>query len=448
MKDKSSKTSKTTDRITNKTTDKTSDLSKTDRQSLSIEEMHNEETKSGSTSSEFVVSHDKENDPAPQETVQKSESQPPIEEITPVIQKFGEWLKEQRQKKNVNLEEIAAVTKVHIQQLRSLEEDNQKNLPAPAFVRGFLVTYSRHLGLNEEDVLSRYKAAYGSLTPIADILKGSRSRSNSSSTNITPPTNTTSKLSIKQAPGLKEIEKPGMNFLNLKNILLLTTALVVMALIGTLVTMGKKDTAIHPSAQSSKIVADVTSEESPEESPKVEVAPLGEPAANETPTTTSTAAAAPPTSPANTLNTASPATTVTATKKVESSNLAKAPTTAETPKKFKGELRAIESTWVNVRSDNSNPRGVLINSNKSIPIEANERITLVISNAANVEIRWNGVWYSPPGKRGEVKSLTLPDDIESLTIKPPPPRRPPPVVAPTADPASTEATTAPTSTEP
>lgn len=42
---------------------------------------------------------------------------------------FGRWLREERLRKNVSLEEIAAVTKVHISQLKHLEEDERDKLP-------------------------------------------------------------------------------------------------------------------------------------------------------------------------------------------------------------------------------------------------------------------------------------------------------------------------------
>ena len=57
-------------------------------------------------------------------------------------QNFGAWLKGQRMAKKVALEEIAAVTKIHIQQLRSLEDGWEGTMPASAFVRGFVVSYA------------------------------------------------------------------------------------------------------------------------------------------------------------------------------------------------------------------------------------------------------------------------------------------------------------------
>ncbi len=74
---------------------------------------------------------------------------------------FGLWLKEQRLAKKVPLEEIAAVTKIHIRQLKSLEEGWSDALPAMTIIRGIAVTYAKHIGLNEADVMVQFKNHQG-----------------------------------------------------------------------------------------------------------------------------------------------------------------------------------------------------------------------------------------------------------------------------------------------
>jgi cytoskeletal protein RodZ len=82
-----------------------------------------------------------------------------LEKASEEVQKtltFGAWLKDQRVTKKVSLEEIAAVTKIHITQLRNLEEGWEGTAPAPAFIRGFIVSYAKHLGLDEVEVLNQF----------------------------------------------------------------------------------------------------------------------------------------------------------------------------------------------------------------------------------------------------------------------------------------------------
>lgn len=70
---------------------------------------------------------------------------------------FGYWLKKQRLEKKVSLEEVAAVTKIHLHQLKCLEEGWPDTVPALAIVRGITVSYAKYLGLNEAEVIEQFK---------------------------------------------------------------------------------------------------------------------------------------------------------------------------------------------------------------------------------------------------------------------------------------------------
>jgi cytoskeletal protein RodZ len=54
----------------------------------------------------------------------------------------------------VSLEEVAAVTRVPLPALRSIEEGRLDELPGEVFVRGFLRAYARCLRLDPEDVVT------------------------------------------------------------------------------------------------------------------------------------------------------------------------------------------------------------------------------------------------------------------------------------------------------
>jgi cytoskeleton protein RodZ len=74
---------------------------------------------------------------------------------------FGERLRREREKRGVSLEEIAGSTKIGTRSLRALEEDAFESLPGGIFNRGFVRAYARTLGLDEEQYLSDFNAAYG-----------------------------------------------------------------------------------------------------------------------------------------------------------------------------------------------------------------------------------------------------------------------------------------------
>lgn len=71
---------------------------------------------------------------------------------------FGEELRRERLIREVSLEEISASTKISIRLLTALESSNLARLPAPVFTRGFIRSYSRHLGLDPDEMVNAYLA--------------------------------------------------------------------------------------------------------------------------------------------------------------------------------------------------------------------------------------------------------------------------------------------------
>jgi cytoskeleton protein RodZ len=71
---------------------------------------------------------------------------------------FGEELRRERLIREVSLEEISASTKISIRLLTALEKSDVSRLPAPVFTRGFIRSYSRHLGLDPDEMVNAYLA--------------------------------------------------------------------------------------------------------------------------------------------------------------------------------------------------------------------------------------------------------------------------------------------------
>ncbi|HEX4439345.1 MAG TPA: RodZ domain-containing protein [Thermoanaerobaculia bacterium] len=71
---------------------------------------------------------------------------------------FGEELRRERLIRDVSLEEISAATKISIRLLTALESSDLSRLPAPVFTRGFIRAYSRHLGLDGDEMVNAYLA--------------------------------------------------------------------------------------------------------------------------------------------------------------------------------------------------------------------------------------------------------------------------------------------------
>jgi cytoskeletal protein RodZ len=350
------------------------------------------------------------------------ENQGPPEQ-SPVKFNFGEWIKSIRNEKKVSLEEIAAVTKVHITQLRSLEENDTSKLPAPAFVRGFLVSYARHLAIDENEVLEKYRKTFGSLNPLADNLMPSHHKAAQSSS--APKVRIVTSPSIKQAPGSKNTSETGPTLINFRTLGMSVVAVSIAALVVFLIMIGR-----NAKRNNSTPPAEVVSTESA--TPQVTVDPI------------KPVEASLPGKPVTESNTTEKP-VATAAAKVTTQETAPTPLQTISPaKKYQGEIKAIEPNWVNLRIDDEPSKGFNIKAGTTQTFDAQRKVIFHFSDAGAVEIKWNGIWYSPPGDRGAVRSLTLPDQIETLTVKPIVRIKPTPKPTPVSEnPAAESSTQAP-----
>jgi cytoskeletal protein RodZ len=92
----------------------------------------------------------------------------------------GQYLREQREAKGMSLEEVARATRVPLSSVERLESDQFDELPGEVFVRRFLKSYARALGLDLDEVLARYttnrRVAWVTPLPISSPTRPARSR--------------------------------------------------------------------------------------------------------------------------------------------------------------------------------------------------------------------------------------------------------------------------------
>lgn len=69
---------------------------------------------------------------------------------------LGEYLRCEREKRHITIEQVASATKINIKLLHALESDNFDSLPAKPFVRGFVTSYTRYVGLDHREILARF----------------------------------------------------------------------------------------------------------------------------------------------------------------------------------------------------------------------------------------------------------------------------------------------------
>lgn len=73
------------------------------------------------------------------------------------MESVGAKLKKARQEKNLTLEEVYQKTKIHLNTLKALEEDNFKAVGS--YTKGFLKLYAKFLGLNLNEIMNAYEKA-------------------------------------------------------------------------------------------------------------------------------------------------------------------------------------------------------------------------------------------------------------------------------------------------
>lgn len=70
--------------------------------------------------------------------------------------RFGERLREQRERRGISLDDVAISTRVSARHLTALEEDRFAELPGGVFSRGIVRSYAQHCGLDAESTVQSF----------------------------------------------------------------------------------------------------------------------------------------------------------------------------------------------------------------------------------------------------------------------------------------------------
>ncbi|MBW1730327.1 MAG: helix-turn-helix domain-containing protein [Deltaproteobacteria bacterium] len=90
---------------------------------------------------------------------------------------LGQRLKEAREAKGLTLEQVFEHTRVRISMVEAMEKEQWDALPSPVFVKGFLRSYAKLLGVDEDELIDLYERQVPKHSkPFKPILTESRSR--------------------------------------------------------------------------------------------------------------------------------------------------------------------------------------------------------------------------------------------------------------------------------
>lgn len=318
----------------------------------------------------------------------------------------GEYLKREREQRKVPLTKIFECTKVPMKYLEALEADNYGPLPHPTFVKGYIKSYCKCLGLDETDAVLRYEL----------FLKEQGAKEEE----VAAPREDVKRPPLLFAPPAKdELERDSLPFLrSYGNIIALAVAGVAAVAVIYVATTKRHSTP--PPAAVTQTAAPEAVGAAPESgaqtvlapqapAPVAAVKPAAAPAAATTgaPAEPAKAAAKPaepaaakPVEPVKVLQPAAPkgAAVTAATEKKE-------------PAAASGHLlvaRATETTWIKLIIDGGEPFDVVLRAGEKVAWKADKGYDVVVGNAGGVSLSLDGQEVAGLGKAGEVVKLILP----------------------------------------
>lgn len=282
---------------------------------------------------------------------------------------IGEYFKLVRETKRLSMDEVAMKTRIHPEFLRALEEENFAKLPDQVFVKGFVRSYARSLGLDEEEAIRRFEESAGAFYSKQDERE---------------------RLRIKQAEDERRRKANKKAVVAAAGVALLVLALLLTREQSAVAPdrsggtdVGRRTAVLPTPIKPVEAVVKGQSREVPESRPSVEAAlKPGEPASVET-------AVSVPEPPA----------LISLPSQVASPSSMEV---ARVPEPLELELQALELSWVLVQVDDGQPQEVLLKRGDHVKWSASEKFILTLGNAGGVHVEMNGKPQGPFGPSGKV----------------------------------------------
>lgn len=281
------------------------------------------------------------------------------------METFGEYLRAQREKKGIRLEEIASITKIHLHSLQFLERGSWEELPPEPFIRGFIIAYAKYVGLEPKDVMERYALEHGKSNPQSFELEVVSS-STTEKHELTPPTS-------------KHLDESPDKILNtprtfpVKKMAFAGLGVLFLIVVGILVSLGKEKS--EPNVAKTEV-----------KEPVAETAPQ---------------AATPPQTDERTP--ASNTATVTPPVKEQ-------PPPAAAPE-FAHEivLETKERSWAKIVIDDKAPVEFYSTPGKKVTYQAKEKLKLVLGNSVGATVQHNGETVEGKKVMGTIRYYIYPE---------------------------------------
>jgi cytoskeleton protein RodZ len=314
---------------------------------------------------------------------------------------LGKYLRQQRESKKISLREVAKSTRVREHILKAIEEDQYDLLPPTTYVKGFLLSYAKYLGLNPKDVLLSYKKALKGepfIPPSTQPIKAERKfppqRPPKPESKISPPPPPKPKEETLPPPPKPEHETPPPAPKPKEETPPRRPSIPKQKILWNRKQMWVVGGAILASLIFFYFFSPYPSK------PPIEPVPEKPPVAPSPPVaaTTSVPEGKPVVDEKQPLAPSLPVT---------------AATSVPEKKPFPLQLKAIEETWVSLQVDDQPEKEMTFKPGEGISLQASNRIRILIGNAGGLELILDGKPLGKFGKSGEVVTLIItPQGVE------------------------------------
>ncbi|HSF10626.1 MAG TPA: RodZ domain-containing protein [Nitrospirales bacterium] len=291
------------------------------------------------------------------------------------METLGGLFRQTRERQRLSLEQIASRTRIQQHHLQALEEEDFASLPAKVFVKGFVRSYARSLGLDEDNAIQLF------LTSSSNFYD--RTQEEQQHIQVT----------------LQAAHRKRFNW-NFVVILFLAIGGILFYLLPE----QQEPLPPTPESETPLPINETKKEALLEPLPPIEVSP--DSVSSEAPVPTEVQ----PPSPLPSGITPSPL-------PPEPQPIAPTFPASPVPEKTIGtdgtlvlEIEATQLTWVVVQSDDQAPHEALLQPGQKSTWKANTQYLLTLGNAAGVVIRLNGELQGPFGKPGQV--------VRNIRLKP------------------------------
>jgi cytoskeleton protein RodZ len=300
---------------------------------------------------------------------------------------FGKFLQQAREKKQLSLEDVASQTRIQQKYLEALESENFASLPGKVFAKGFVRSYAKTIGLDDEEALQRF-------------LDASR--------------NFYEQHHLEQQHHHTTVQAEHRGKFN-RNLVL---GVFILLGIGLFYFLPSQQEVHEPGSEADLPSLQEPADTSPSptlDSPNSDLPSLNQnkalsPSASVTessPTQEPQASHEIPPEPQSVPNTEQPKPLVTPTPE-PNAHASTSPATQNGG--YLLEIEATQLTWVVVRSDDQSPNEALLQPGQRLTWKATNQFLLTLGNAAGVVVRLNGEPQGPFGKAGQV--------VRDILIKP------------------------------